>query len=153
MAKMFQGGTWQFTRIKPALGSADHRLRSFYEAWEFDRLISSSKVYCFPGNNSRLKVGPFCSIAHEVEIFLGGNHPVDWVSTFPFRARFGMPGAFEDGTPATRGDVVVGPDVWLAHGVTVLSGVSIGPGAVAAAGAVVTRDVAPYEIVAGQADP
>src|SRR5690606_35017201 len=49
----------------------------------------------------------------------------------------------------SRGDVVIGSDVWLCSNCTILSGVTIGTGAVVAAGAVVARDVAPYSIVAG----
>ena len=49
----------------------------------------------------------------------------------------------------SRGDVIVGNDVWLCSDAMVLSGVTIGSGAVVAAGAVVTRDVEPYSIVAG----
>ncbi len=106
-------------------------------------------VYVYPGNQCRLNISHFVSIADNVRIFLGGDHPANWVSTFPFRARLGLPGAFSDGMPSTRGDVVIGSDVWIAHGVVILSGVSIGPGAVIAAGSVVTRDIPPYTIVAG----
>ena len=45
--------------------------------------------------------------------------------------------------------VTVGHDVWIGHGAIILPGVRIGHGAVVAAGAVVTKDVAPYAIVAG----
>jgi acetyltransferase-like isoleucine patch superfamily enzyme len=49
----------------------------------------------------------------------------------------------------SKGDVVIGNDVWLGYGSMIMSGVGIGDGAVIAAGAVVTRDVEPYSIVAG----
>lgn len=105
----------------------------------------------FPESGSRLTIGRFCSIADKVEILLGGNHRVDWASTYPF-------GAFPDLWPgagghadfhASRGDVEIGHDVWLGSGAMILSGVTIGHGAVVAARAVVTRDVPPYAIVAG----
>jgi hypothetical protein len=60
-----------------------------------------------------------------------------------------MPGALTDGTPATKGDVVIGSDVWIAQRATILSGVSVGHGAVVAAGSVLIRDVPPYAIVGG----
>lgn len=103
------------------------------------------------GEESRLKIGRFCSIAEGVTIFLSGNHRTDWVTTYPFPV-FGedWPEATGiKGHPASKGDVVIGNDVWIAYGATILSGVTIGDGAAIAARAVVTKDVAPYAIVAG----
>jgi len=80
-----------------------------------------------------------------VHFILGGNHGCETVSSFPFLVKhFGEPVEAK-----TKGPIVVGDDVWLGHRSTVLSGVSIGQGAVIAAGAVVTRDVEPYSIVGG----
>jgi acetyltransferase-like isoleucine patch superfamily enzyme len=97
----------------------------------------------------RLIIGPYCSIAGGVQVFLGRNHRVDWISTYPFRARWDMPGAYEDGHPASKGDVRIGADVWIGDGATIMSGVTIGPGAVIAATTTVTKDVRPYAIVGG----
>ncbi|MEA4839135.1 MAG: CatB-related O-acetyltransferase [Rhodospirillaceae bacterium] len=103
------------------------------------------------GEGASLKIGSFCSIASSVRIFLGGNHRVDWATTFPFGHIFvnELGGEGIKGHPATRGDVVIGNDVWIGHGVTIMSGVSIGSGAVLAANATIVRDVFPYEIVGG----
>ncbi|MBW4022471.1 MAG: CatB-related O-acetyltransferase [Proteobacteria bacterium] len=102
------------------------------------------------GEPSILKIGRYCSIAEGVEIFLGGNHRTDWITTYPFSALDAWPEAHSiEGHPATKGNVVVGNDVWLGHSSVVLSGVTIGDGAVVGARAVVTRDVPPYAIVAG----
>lgn len=95
-----------------------------------------------------LRVGAYCSIAGGVQIFLGQHHRSDWISTYPF------PAFFEEARhipefEISRGDVTIGSDVWLCANCTVLSGVTIGHGAVVATEAVVTRDVAPYAIVAG----
>lgn len=105
----------------------------------------------FPESGRRLTIGRYCSIADKVEILLGGDHRLDWASTYPFAA---MAGLFPDARApgdyhASRGDVSIGHDVWLGSGCMVLSGVAIGHGAVVAARAVVTRDVPPYGIVAG----
>lgn len=98
-----------------------------------------------------LRVGKYCSFAGDVKIFLGDNHRMDWLSTFPFPA-------FADDWPAVRGnrdyfyskgDVVIGNDVWVGQEAFILSGVTIGHGAVLGARAVVTRNVDPYTIVAG----
>jgi len=105
----------------------------------------------FPESGARLVIGRYGSIADGVEILLGGNHRLDWATTYPFPA---LPGLWPEAAgrtdhDTTRGDVVVGHDVWLASQCMVMSGVTIGHGAVVAARAVVARDVPPYAIVAG----
>jgi chloramphenicol O-acetyltransferase type B len=95
-----------------------------------------------------LRIGAYCSIAENVQIFLGGQHRIDWVSSYPF-AVF-LPGARHIKNPCgSRGDVVIGSDVWLCANCTILSGVTIGHGAVIASGAVVSRNVEPYAVMAG----
>jgi len=95
-----------------------------------------------------LRIGAYCSIAGGVQIFLGGHHRADWVTTFPFPAVLPQASRIAD-YGGSRGDVRVGNDVWLCSNCTLLSGVTIGDGAIVAAGAVVTRDVEPYAVVAG----
>lgn len=105
----------------------------------------------FPESGRRLTIGRYCSIADKVEILLGGDHRLGWVSTYPFAAMAGLwpeADAPED-YHTSRGDVTIGHDVWLGSGCMILSGVTIGHGAVVAARAVVTRDVPPYAVVAG----
>lgn len=103
------------------------------------------------GEPATLKVGRYCSIANDVYIFVGGNHRIDWVTTYPFSAlAFQWPNAEGiPGHPATKGDVVIGNDVWIGMGATVLSGITIGDGAVIATRSVVTNDVPAYGIVGG----
>jgi acetyltransferase-like isoleucine patch superfamily enzyme len=105
----------------------------------------------FPEAGRKLTLGRYCSIADRVEIFLGGNHRVEWATTYPFSALRGLwPSApATNDHHASRGDVTIGHDVWLGSGAVILSGVTIGHGAVVAASAVVTRDVPPYAIVGG----
>lgn len=97
----------------------------------------------------RIEIGAFCSIADDVLIFGGGEHRLDWVTTYPLRIALNSPGAGRDGHPHTKGPTVIGNDVWIGHGAMVVSGVTIGDGACIGAGAVVTRDVPPYAVVAG----
>ncbi|MCR5674245.1 MAG: CatB-related O-acetyltransferase [Lachnospiraceae bacterium] len=97
---------------------------------------------------SRLEIGKFCSIAMGVTIVLGGEHRVDWITTYPFNAVLPF---FPEitGHPASKGDIIIGNDVWIGSGAKILSGVKIGDGAVIAANALVTSDVAPYSIAGG----
>lgn len=98
-----------------------------------------------------LRIGKYTSIADEVTILLGGNHRMDWATMYPFPALHDeWPEAAEiEGHPWTKGDVVIGNDVWICNGATILSGVTIGDGAVIAARSLVLHDVEPYTIVGG----
>lgn len=100
---------------------------------------------------NNLYIGKFCSIANEVTIFLGGNHRIDWVSTYPFNVLTEdfKKTKFKDDKPSSKGDVIIGNDVWIGRGVTILSGVTIGDGAVVAAGSVVTKNISDYEVWGG----
>jgi acetyltransferase-like isoleucine patch superfamily enzyme len=95
-----------------------------------------------------LDIGSYGSIASNVQIFLGGHHRVDWVTTFPFPAFLSEHEDITDYS-VTSGDVNIGSDVWLCSNSIILSGVSIGHGAVVANAAIVTKNVEPYSIVGG----
>jgi len=113
--------------------------------------VPKVKGFAIGVNQGHLKIGKYCSIATEVVIFLGGYHRDDWITTFPFMLfPEDWPGATEiKGHPRTNGNVVIGNDVWVGHRAMIMSGVTIGDGAVVGAGSVVTKDVKPYEVVAG----
>ncbi|CAN5721061.1 CatB-related O-acetyltransferase [soil metagenome] len=100
------------------------------------------------GEPVQLIIGRFCSFADNVTLFLGGNHRLDWVTTYPFSVFF-EEGAGIEGHPQSKGDIVIGNDVWVGEGASVLSGVTIGNGAVIAAQSVVVNDVPAYGIVGG----
>lgn len=97
--------------------------------------------------DDRVEIGRYCSIASDVILVPGGRHPLDVVSSFPFKARWGLESV--DSFVQREGPIVIGHDVWLATRCMILSGVTVGTGAVVAAGAVVTKDVRAYEIVGG----
>jgi len=105
----------------------------------------------FPNKDATLKIGKFCSIAKNVTIFLGGNHRIDWVSTYPFFEIFDdfQKHKIIEGHPSTKGDVIIGNDVWIGRNVIILSGVKIGNGAVIAAGSVITKNISCYEVWGG----
>lgn len=96
--------------------------------------------------NLKLYIGNYCSIGGDVTFLLGGEHNLNTFSTYPFKARIISKGEKEAGS---KGNIVIGDDVWIGHGSIILSGITIGQGAVVAAGSVVNKDVPPYSIVAG----
>jgi len=96
--------------------------------------------------DDRVTIGRFCSIADGVR-FVFGEHDPGRVSTFPFKAVcFGREPHADSGS---KGNIVIGNDVWIGVNAVILSGVQIGHGAVVAAGAVVTRSVPPYALAGG----
>ena len=103
------------------------------------------------GEGAILTIGSFCSIAGGIEIFLGGNHRTDWITTYPFGHVYQNTfNSFSgEGHPSTKGDVIIGNDVWIGDGATIMSGVTIGNGAVIAAKSLIVKDVPPYSIVGG----
>jgi acetyltransferase-like isoleucine patch superfamily enzyme len=103
------------------------------------------RVYSVAGDPPA-RIGRYCSINPSVVLMTGSEHPLDHVTTFFFH--WGM-GVGEPEPIASRGPVVIGCDVWMGFDALVLSGVTIGHGAAVAARAVVTKNVAPYEIVGG----
>lgn len=103
----------------------------------------------FAGDSARVVIGSYCSLASDVEIMPGGNHRTDTVTTYALRQHLVPDNAERVGEPWSKGDVVIGSDVWIGRGAKILGGVTVGDGAVIAAWSVVTKDVSPYTIVAG----
>lgn len=93
----------------------------------------------------KLTIGNYCSIAPEVVFMTDGEHSYKGISTYPFATRY-----FNKSIDTlSKGDIIIGDDVWIGYGAIIMSGVNIGQGAVIAARAVVTKDVPPYAIVGG----
>lgn len=105
-------------------------------------------VQFFDTDGEPVTVGRWSAIHHSVTIFQGGLHHVDWVGVGHFDYAEGALTVQRDRV-FSRGPVRIGSDVWIAYQAIVMSGVSIGHGAVVAARAVVSRDVEPYSIVGG----
>ena len=118
-----------------------------------DPLAFERDAFLYGHGPERLVIGRYCAIASKVRFLMsGGNHADLGPSTFPFGI-FGEPWAERTmdlvmGAPS-RGDTIVGNDVWLGYSALVMPGVNIGSGAVVAAASVVAADVPPYAIVAG----
>lgn len=110
-------------------------------------------LYHYPVNQDKLIIGKFCSIACGAKfIFTSANHTLSSLSTYPFPIFFEEWGLdIKDVAKAwdNKGDIVIGNDVWIGYEAVILSGVTIGDGAIIGTRAVVTKDVPPYTIVGG----
>ena len=86
---------------------------------------------------SKVTIGHFCAISDNVKFVINNDHPIDYISTYPFKTRVlnGKPESI------SKGDIVVQDDVWIGLNAIIMSGVKIGQGAIVAAGAVVTNDL------------
>ncbi|PHN54152.1 MULTISPECIES: CatB-related O-acetyltransferase [Pseudomonas syringae group] len=120
---------------------------------KYPRAVVGVGTYGIPdivdfGDNSILRVGSYTSIAEGVKILLGGEHRTDWITTYPFPAMVEQVSDIQDYAPS-KGDVVIGSDCWICANAVIVSGVTIGHGAIVGAGAMVVRDVAPYSVVGG----
>ena len=98
-------------------------------------------------DGDRVCIGKYCSFAYGVKVIASGEHNYKGIANFPFYAHYLNRGPEKD--TFTKGEVVIGNDVWVGTNAIILSGVKVGDGAVIAAGAVVTKDVPPYAIVGG----
>ena len=117
----------------------------------FGKYTYGTPNICWSNSGAKLVVGNFCSIAANVNIYLGGNHRTDWVTTFPFghsnKNEFNIFNG--EGHPSTKGDVIIGNDVWIGDNVTIMSGVTIGDGTVIANNSHVVKNIEPYSLVGG----
>lgn len=126
---------------------------SYYHAAENPEAFERTNVrYGHEGMKEKLIIGRFCAVAEGATFIMGpANHRMDGPSTFPFPI-LGEGWADHMGLLMdlpSRGDTSVGHDVWFGYQSLVMPGVKIGHGAIVATRAVVTRDVPPYAIVAG----
>jgi acetyltransferase-like isoleucine patch superfamily enzyme len=147
-------------KLKPKHNKSRKRLWRFHNSHNMTSLVNDIdfnkvsvgrgsygplQIYSWGANEERLVIGSFVSIANDVRFILGGNHAIDNLFSYPFKTFvFGV-----ENEAASKGPIVVGDDVWIGLGATILSGVKVGRGAVIGASTVVTRDIPPYAVVAG----
>ena len=103
------------------------------------------KILSFENKNEKIEIGNYVSIAENVSFLLSGGHFVDTFTIFPFKAICFS----KENETLCKGPIKVCDDVWIGYGATILSGVTIGQGAIIAAGSVVVKDVEPYSVVGG----
>lgn len=124
---------------------------TYYDDFEDVSNFEKNVKYHFDFVGDKLIIGKFCMIASDVTFIMnGGNHVTEATTAYPF-AIFG--GAWQDAMEGknypTKGDTIIGNDVWIGHNATIMPGVHIGDGAIIATKAVVTKNVTPYTIVGG----
>lgn len=151
MFKQSIGKWWHHLRGRqrtPKFYRGQEKFRARYPTYQIGIGTSGMPEVFDWHEGSTFSIGAYCSISSDVKVLLGGGHRIDWASSYPFPAFLEEARHISD-YRKTRGDINIGSDVWLGMSCTILSGVTIGHGAVVAACAVVTRDVEPYAIVAG----
>lgn len=124
---------------------------TYYDDFEDVYNFEKNVKYLFDFTGDKLLIGKFCMIASGVTFIMNGaSHLTDAVSTYPF-AIFGngWEEAMEGKTYPSKGDTIIGNDVWIGYKATIMAGVKIGDGAIIGAHSVVTKEVAPYAIVGG----
>lgn len=128
-----------------------HNFTTLSNYYNFDNIIVGKYTYgqinasLFSPTNEKLYIGNYCSIGGDVKFIVAAEHDYKNLSSYPFKV---MLGGCET-EALSKGDIVVEDDVWIGNNALILSGVTIGQGAVVAAGSVVTKDIEPYAIVAG----
>jgi virginiamycin A acetyltransferase len=124
---------------------------TYYDDFENVDNFERNVKYHFDFIGDKLIIGKFCMIASNVTFIMNGaNHLTQSISSFPF-AIFGedWKDAMSGKTYPTKGDTIIGNDVWIGFNATIMPGVKIGDGAIIAANATVVKDVEPYSIVGG----
>ncbi|MCE1197535.1 MAG: CatB-related O-acetyltransferase [Marinilabiliales bacterium] len=124
---------------------------TYYDDFENVENFEKNVLYHFDFSEDRLIIGKFCMIASGVKFIMNGaNHLTQSLSSYPF-AIFGngWESAMEGKSYPSKGDLVIGNDVWIGYNATLMAGVTIGDGAIIAANATVVRDVKPYTVVGG----
>lgn len=120
-----------------------------------DQFYAKCVLHHYPFIGDRLVIGRFCAIAEGARFIMNGaNHAMSGFSTYPFNIfGHGWEKGFDEETwkREVRGDTVVGNDVWIGMEAVIMPGVKIGDGAIVAARSVVTHDVPPFAIAAGNA--
>ena len=124
---------------------------TYYDDFENVENFEKNIKYHFDFIGDKLIIGKFCMIASNVTFIMNGaNHLTDSITSYPF-AIFGhdWSNAMEGKSYPTKGDTIVGNDVWIGYNSTIMPGIRIGDGAIIATNSTITKDVEPYTIVGG----
>ena len=128
---------------------------TYYDDHDDPYNFEKNVLYHFDFLGDKLIIGKFCAIASGVQFIMNGaNHEINTISTYPFAI-------FENGWETInegadlrqkypyKGDTVIGNDVWIGYGCTIMPGIKIGNGVIIASRSVITKDVPDYAIIGG----
>lgn len=151
LIKFFVSRILKKSRLTAVRNSCVHPSAKIESGTSF--ISSSIKRHSFCGYDCDVylaSIGSFTSIANGV-VLGGARHPMEWVSTSPvfYAGRDSVKAKFAEHKLTPPAGVRIGHDVWIGRSAIVLAGVTVGDGSVIGAGSVVTKDVPPYAIVAG----
>lgn len=124
---------------------------TYYDDFKDVNNFEKNVKYHFDFVGDKLIIGKFCMIASNVTFIMNGaNHLTESITTYPF-AIFGKgwKDAMNGKTYPTKGDTIIGNDVWIGYNTTIMPGVIIGDGAIIASNSNVTKDVEAYAVVGG----
>jgi len=124
---------------------------TYYDDFEKVENFEKNVKYLFDFIGDKLIIGKFCMIASDVTFIMNGaNHLSDAITTYPFEI-FGKDwsNAMDGKTYPNKGNTIIGNDVWIGYGVTIMPGIKIGDGAIIGTKSVLTKNVEPYSIVCG----
>ena len=124
---------------------------TYYDDFETVENFEKNVKYLFDFTGDKLIIGKFCMIASDVTFIMNGaNHLSEAITSYPF-AIFGKywANAMEGKQYPIKGNTIIGNDVWMGYGATIMPGIKIGDGAIIATKSVVTKNVEPYSIVGG----
>jgi virginiamycin A acetyltransferase len=124
---------------------------TYYDDFENAGNFEKNIKYHFDFIGDKLIIGKFCMIASDVTFIMNGaNHLTDSITSYPF-AIFGhdWSNAMEGKSYPTKGDTIIGNDVWIGYNSTIMPGITIGDGAIIASNSTITKDVEPYTLVGG----
>jgi acetyltransferase-like isoleucine patch superfamily enzyme len=113
-----------------------------------DYSYGTINIWSYGDSGEALSIGNFVSIAANVQFILGGDHPTDCISPYPFSV-FNPVLNSRVTASSSKGPIVVEDHVWIGHSSTILAGVRIGIGSIIGACSTVTRDIPPFSIAVG----
>ncbi|RNL66169.1 hypothetical protein EFK50_00635 [Nocardioides marmoriginsengisoli] len=116
--------------------------------WDAPSYPTVKLLESFRGKGSAVHLGAYSGMHYTAVVITGGQHHLDWVSIMHAHEEDGQWSVQEENL-IERGPVQVGSDVWVGFEALIMSGVTIGHGAVVGARAVVASDVEPYSVVVG----
>ena len=138
-------------RLSSIINSNIHKTSTIESGSNVVNVIMDKYSYCgYDCEIVNAKIGAYCSIANNVTIG-GAMHPMEWASTSPvfYYGRDSVKKKFASFHRAEHKKTIIGNDVWIGGGCFIKQGVSLSDGAVVGMGSIVTKDVPPYAIVAG----